>query len=123
MFPLYPEKHFIKTASKLTLHHMGKIFINSLTEIKFEIWRVTFLKIFLPLKNYGIDFLFPGNNGKTECKTLMRQGIGVFVMFLWRKANSETTLLFCLACMYLPVCDNLQISKSHHSFASDGWGI
>ena len=34
----------VKTDSKLTLHHLGKIFIIQLTDIKFKIWRVTFFK-------------------------------------------------------------------------------
>ena len=36
----------VKTDSKLTLHHMGNIFIIKFIEIKFKIWRVTFLKSF-----------------------------------------------------------------------------
>ena len=32
----------VKTDSKLTLHHMGKIFIIKFTKIKLKIWRVTF---------------------------------------------------------------------------------
>ena len=39
----------VKTDTKLTLHHMWNIFIIQLTKIKFKIWRVTFLKNFLPL--------------------------------------------------------------------------
>ena len=39
----------VKTDTKLTLHHMWNIFIIQLTKIKFKIWRVTFLKSFLPL--------------------------------------------------------------------------
>ena len=38
------KKNNTKTAdSKLTLNHMGIFFISYLTELKFEIWRVTFL--------------------------------------------------------------------------------
>ena len=36
----------VKTDTKLTLHHMGKIFNTSLTKIKLKIWKVTFLKSF-----------------------------------------------------------------------------
>ena len=32
------------------------------TEIKFEIWRDTFLKSFLPLRNHEMDFQFSENN-------------------------------------------------------------
>ena len=32
----------VKTDTKLTLYHMGKIIIIKLTNIKFKIWRVTF---------------------------------------------------------------------------------
>ena len=35
-----------KTASKLTLHRIGNFSISYLTEIKFEILRVTFFKMF-----------------------------------------------------------------------------
>ena len=31
----------VKTDSKLTLHHMGKLFIIKHTEINFKIWRFT----------------------------------------------------------------------------------
>ena len=44
---------------------MGKIFISQFTEIKFEIWRVTFFTSFLPLKNYRMGL--NGNNGNIEC--------------------------------------------------------
>ena len=44
--------------TKLTLHHMEKFFIILFTKIKFKIWRVTFLKRFLPLKMFGMDFWF-----------------------------------------------------------------
>ena len=37
---------------------MGKTVINKLTGIKFKIWRVTFFKSYLPLKNFGMDFRF-----------------------------------------------------------------
>ena len=37
---------------------MGNIFIIQLTKIKFKIWRVSFLKSFLPLKTFGMDFSF-----------------------------------------------------------------
>ena len=40
-----------------------------LTEIKFEIWRVTFLKSFLPLRN-GMDLQWSGNNGNIVGKAL-----------------------------------------------------
>ena len=41
---------------------MGKFFISKLIEIKFETWRVTLLKKKKPMKNYGMDFRFSGNN-------------------------------------------------------------
>ena len=65
-------KKAAKTDPKLTLHHMGKNCISELTEIKFKIWRVSFFKSFLPLRNFGIDS-FSWNNGNIECKALMRQ--------------------------------------------------
>ena len=49
----------VKTDTKLTLHHMWNIFIIQLTKIKFKIWRVTFLKSFLPL-NYHYFFFLGG---------------------------------------------------------------
>ena len=53
----------IQTDSKLTLHHVGKFSLRvRLTEIKSEIWRVTFSKSCLPLRNYGMGFRFSGNN-------------------------------------------------------------
>ena len=36
----------VKTDTKLTLHHMGKVFINLFNKIRFKIWRVIFLKHF-----------------------------------------------------------------------------
>ena len=39
----------VKTDTKLALDHMWNIFIIELIKIKFKIWRVTFLKSFLPL--------------------------------------------------------------------------
>ena len=45
----------LETASKLKLQLMGNIIISKLTEIKFEIWRVTFMKSILPLRNYGMS--------------------------------------------------------------------
>ena len=45
---------------KINITPYGEIFYRDLlTEIKFKIWRFTFLKSFLPLKNYGMDFGFP----------------------------------------------------------------
>ena len=35
----------------------------TLTETKFKIWRVTFMKDTLTLRNYGMDFWFYGNKG------------------------------------------------------------
>ena len=43
----------VKTDTKLTLYHMGKLLIIKLTKIKFKIWRVTFFKSFLPLNFLG----------------------------------------------------------------------
>ena len=43
----------MKTDTKLTLHHMGIFFIIYLIKIKIKIWRITFLKSVLPLKNGG----------------------------------------------------------------------
>ena len=40
------------------------MFINWLTKIKFEIWRVTF---FFTTEKYGMDFQFAGNNENIEC--------------------------------------------------------
>ena len=55
---------------------MGKRVISQPAEIKFEIWRVTFLKRILPLRNYWMDFQFSENNGNVACEALMKQGIG-----------------------------------------------
>ena len=38
-------------------------YLNYGTVIKFKIRRITVLESFLPLRNYGIDFWFSGNNG------------------------------------------------------------
>ena len=48
----------VKTDAKLTLHHMGKILMVKFIKIKYKNRRVTFLKSFLPLKRFGMDFLF-----------------------------------------------------------------
>ena len=40
-------------------------------EIK-NIWSVTFLKIVLTLKKYGMGFRFPGNNGHSSCTDDLR---------------------------------------------------
>ena len=47
---------------------MGKFFISELTGLKFWIWRVTFLKRFLPLKNFGTVFRFSCNRRFTTCE-------------------------------------------------------
>ena len=52
-FFFYVLFYAVKTDTKLTLHHMWNIFIIELTKIKFKIWRVTFLKSFLPLFFWG----------------------------------------------------------------------
>ena len=57
----------LKSKETLTLHCMGKIFISLFTGIKFRIWRVTFLKSFLPLKHFGMDFRFLRNRRFTTC--------------------------------------------------------
>ena len=46
------------------------LFITLLTEIKFEIWRVTSFKSFLPLRNCGMVFQFSENNGNIIGKEL-----------------------------------------------------
>ena len=43
---------------------MGEKHFSKLTKMEFEIWRVTVLENFLPLKNYGMDIRFSGNNKK-----------------------------------------------------------
>ena len=48
----------VKTDSKLTSHHMEKIFIIQLTEIKFKIWRVTFFNSFYHKEIMGWTFGF-----------------------------------------------------------------
>ena len=45
-----------KRDSKSTLHHMVKCLVSYLTEIKFKIWRVTFLL----LRSFGMNFRFSG---------------------------------------------------------------
>ena len=62
----------VKTDSKFTLHHMGKSLSFNLWEIEFKIWKVTILILFLPQRNYGMDFLFSGNNGNIECAVHLR---------------------------------------------------
>ena len=51
-----------KTVSKLTLHHMGKLFNIRFFKIRFRIWRVRFFKrfliSFLPLENFGMNLRF-----------------------------------------------------------------
>ena len=37
---------------------MVKFFISYLTGMKIKVWRVKFLKSYLPLKNFGLDFRF-----------------------------------------------------------------
>ena len=49
---------------KIIITQYGEV---KLIEIKFEIWRVTFFKSFLPLKIYGIDFRFSRNNEIIKC--------------------------------------------------------
>ena len=62
----------VKTDTKLTLHHMGNfLFFNF--KIKFKIWRVTFLKSFLPLKEFGMDFRF--SRKSYHERTGMRQSL------------------------------------------------
>ena len=50
-----------KTVSKLMLYHMGEIFISKLTEIKFEIWRVTFFLKFFTFTEIGCLATGPGD--------------------------------------------------------------
>ena len=57
----------MKTDTKLTLHHTGKIFIIYLVKIKFKTWRVTFLKSFLPLTKFGMVFRFSRKRQFTMC--------------------------------------------------------
>ena len=47
-----PGLNAVKADTKLTLHHMGKLFIIYLIKIKFKIWRVTFLKSFFTIKTF-----------------------------------------------------------------------
>ena len=48
-----------KTYSKLTLHHMGKLFISyNLLTYNLKSGGLHFLKVFLPLRNYWMDFGF-----------------------------------------------------------------
>ena len=59
-----------KTVSKLTLHHMGKIFDIRFGKIRFGIWRVTFLKsffLYLPLENFGMGLRFLCSGRFTTC--------------------------------------------------------
>ena len=67
VFSWHGSFNAVKTDTKLTLHHMGKIFIIYLTKIKFKIWKVTFFKSFLPLKCFGMDFRFSRNRQFTMC--------------------------------------------------------
>ena len=48
-------------------HISSFILFNFSTEIEFKMWRVTFLKSFLPQRKYGIVFRFSENNGTIEC--------------------------------------------------------
>ena len=68
MFILYliTALNTIKSKENLTVHHMRKL-ISSLSVIKFKIWRVTFLKSFLPLKHFGMVFRFSCNRRFTTC--------------------------------------------------------
>ena len=60
-----PRKKVLDMGSENRLKNnitpVGEIFIIWLNEIKFKIWLVTFLKSFLPQRNYGMDFRFSGN--------------------------------------------------------------
>ena len=59
-----------KTVSKLTLHHMGKIFNIRFGKIRFGIWRVTVLKsfiLFLPRENFWMDLRFLCSGRFTTC--------------------------------------------------------
>ena len=54
--------------SKLTLHLMGKMFNIRVGKIRFGIWRVTFLRIFiLPLENFGMHLRFLCRGRFTTC--------------------------------------------------------
>ena len=37
---------------------------------EFKIWKVTFFKNVLPLRNYGMNFRFSINNGNTDCRCI-----------------------------------------------------
>ena len=62
-FAVYIVEKAKKIASKWTLHHIGNFFICYLTEIKFEIWRVTFLNVFCHWEIMGWT---PGFSRKPE---------------------------------------------------------
>ena len=57
--------------------YWGEILSVDLLQIKFGIWRVTFWKSFLPMKNYGMDFRFSGNNENIKCSQHLIQGIEI----------------------------------------------
>ena len=59
-----------KTASRLTLFHMGEMFNIRFGKIRFGIWRVTFLKsffLYLPLENFVMDLRFLCSGRFTTC--------------------------------------------------------
>ena len=56
-----------KKQRKFNITPYGENFISQLTGIKFKIWRVTFLKSLLPLKNFGMVFRFSSNGRLTTC--------------------------------------------------------
>ena len=49
--------------------------------IKFKIWRVTFLKSFLPLKNFGMVFRFSRHRWFTKCALRWDKSLGWFQYF------------------------------------------
>ena len=65
----------VKTDTKLTLHHMRKMFIISLTKIKFKIWRVTFLKGFFTIKKDWDGLPFFSQETIYHVHTEMRQSL------------------------------------------------
>ena len=50
----------IENRLKINIPLMGKFFIILLTEINFKTLRVTFFKVFLSLRNYGMDLKSSG---------------------------------------------------------------
>ena len=97
---------------------MGQNFNTWLTEIKFKIWKVTFFKKHLLQRNYGMDFLFPGNNGNIKCRCIW---VSVTVCSWWNLSlNCSVIAMFfslsrvtCYTCQVLLAGGPVVLLRDH----------